>query len=452
MAVQVVMPKLGNSVESCIIVDWKKKEGDKIAVGETLCEAETDKSTLEVASTADGTILKLLYAQGDDVPVMLPIAIVGEPGEKFEIPSTAAGTAAVAEQAAPAAEPAKAETPAAAVAEGVKGSEHASPRARALADKEGVVLSEVGATGPKGRVIERDVENYLANREPLSAAAKEMAAAGTVAPAFGTGIGGRVLARDMVAACNSEEEVAAVASGAALAFPGEIEEIPVKGVRKVTGKRMMESIHGTCQLSMTAWADASKIKALRAEFKNAPEALGVNKITVNDLVMYAVSRTLTQFPEFNAHFKGDKIVRFKSVHLGMATDTSHGLLVPVIKNADRLSLKGISSESKRLGALCSEGKAQPDDLGGSTFTVSNVGAFGVENFTPVINIPEVAILGVGAIVPKAYNGPDGVVFKDSICFSLTIDHQALDGAPGAKFLKALCENVARIDTLWAFCG
>ncbi len=456
MAVQIVMPKQGNSVESCIIVEWKKKEGDQIAEGDVICEAETDKSTIEVESNAQGTILKLLYSEGDDVPVMLPIAIVGEPDENIDAllssdkPKEEAKKPQVEEKVETPSAPEEAKKPEPKV-QGASYTGLASPRARNLAEKNGFDISLASASGPKGRIIERDVQKALSEREPLTPAAKQALGSGLYAPASGSGIGGRVRSCDLLSK-GTQKALGLAPEPFELPFPGETEEIPVKSVRKVIAKRMHDSLGTTAQLTLNAFADARALKSLRAKFKAADESLGVAKVSINDLVLFAVSRTLVKFPNMNAHYLGDKIVSFKSVHLGMATDTEKGLMVPVIKNADKLSLKGISAEAKRLASLCHDAKAQPDDLAGSTFTVTNVGAFGVESFTPILNIPEVAILGVGAIFLKPVEVDGKVEFRDSIGLSLTIDHQAIDGAPGARFLKALCENIANIDLLLAVEG
>lgn len=490
MAVKIVMPKQGNSVESCVIDEWKKKEGDTVAVGDIICEAETDKSTIEVESTADGTVLKILYKEGDDVPVMLPIMIVGNPGEDIsallsesdpkasdagsdkEPVAAAAVEAAVSSQAeqvssavsskdsspavqaqAASASVARAESGAGFVAQetaGKNGFVAVSPRARALAAKGGIDAAAVAPTGPKGRVIERDVKGALEGRQPLTPAALAALAAdgGAVAPAFGSGIGGRVLVRDL------KKRVAAEGVRAAeeLAFPGVIAEVAVKGVRKVTAKRMLESMQTTAQLTLNAYADATVVKGLREKFKAADPQLGVGKITLNDMVMFAVSYTLRQFPELNAHFLGDKIVQYESVHLGMAVDTPKGLMVACIRNADSRSLRGISAESKRLVDICRAGKAQPDDISGSTFSVTNLGAFGISTFTPVLNIPEVAILGIAAVEPRPVRKGESVEFVDMMGLSLTINHMAIDGAPGARFLKALCDNIANLDMILAVEG
>jgi len=441
MAQQVVMPKQGNTVESCIIVEWNVKVGDKVSIGDVICSAETDKSTIDVESTVEGTILALLFAEGDEAPVMEAIAVVGEKGEKVEVKAPT-----VSDGKTPPDAPAVQEEKAAPVVSEPIPNQTAvgsSPRARNLATSLGIPVSNLSATGPKGRVIERDV--LSASSQPLSPAAKEAALKeGILAPKVGSGIGGRVLASDLA----KTEAVASTSSSAVV--EGTVTTIPVKGVRKVTARRMMESIHGTCQLTLHAFADASALKRLRAGFKASNPSLGLSDVTLNDLVLFAASRTLTQFPAFNAHFLGDKILQFSSVHLGMATDAPRGLLVPVIRDSQSLSLKAISVEVKRLVAKCKAGSATVEELSGSTFTVSNVGSFGIEAFTPVLNVPEVAILGVGTIVLKPVEAKDGTVsFVPHIGLSLTMDHQAVDGADAARFLKALMENIASIDLLLA---
>jgi pyruvate dehydrogenase E2 component (dihydrolipoamide acetyltransferase) len=224
----------------------------------------------------------------------------------------------------------------------------------------------------------------------------------------------------------------------------------VKGVRKLIAERMLASLTNMAQFTLNSYANASKMQELRKRFKSADEAMGVAKITVNDLLLFAVSRILPLYPFMNAHKinnpDGSSFVRtFRLVHLGLAVDTPRGLMVPVIRNADTLSLKQLSAEAKRLAQACQVGTISPDELNGSTFTVTNLGSFGVTSFTPVINAPEVAILGVETIEPRPVEKADGYAFEPHIGLSLTINHQVVDGAPAARFLKALGEAIAQID-------
>ena len=442
MATIVVMPQLGNSVESCIIVEWMIAEGDTVSVDQTLASIETDKSTMEVPSTAEGTVLKLLWEEGDEVPVKEPLIIVGEPGEDISglVPG---GDAAPAEAAAPAEQAAAAPEAAAPAFATERATGAVSPRARALAASNGVDASAIAeGSGPHGRVIERDVAAAIAAGPVLTSAAR---AAG-VSAAEGTGIGGRVSIADAGRTAEAAPAAAVAAPAAAADFPGASTSAPLKGVRKVVAKRMMESLTSTAQLTLNTTANAAGILAMRKKVKNADEALGLNKITLNDLVCFAVSRTLLKYPVFNAHLEDGVLTEFEQVHLGFACDTPRGLLVPVIRSAQALGLKAFSDEAKRLAGGAIEGSLSPEFLSGGTFTVSNIGSFGIETFTPVINLPQTAILGVGAITPRPTVAADGSIgVEQRLNLSLTIDHQVIDGADGARFLRDLVAAIENID-------
>ena len=442
MATIVVMPQLGNSVESCIIVEWMIAEGDTVSVDQTLASIETDKSTMEVPSTAEGTVLKLLWEEGDEVPVKDPLIIVGEPGEDISglVPG---GDAAPAEADAPAEQAAAAPEAAAPAFATERATGAVSPRARALAASNGVDASAIAeGSGPHGRVIERDVAAAIAAGPVLTSAAR---AAG-VSAAEGTGIGGRVSVADAGRTAEAAPAAAVAAPAAAADFPGASTSAPLKGVRKVVAKRMMESLTSTAQLTLNTTANAAGILAMRKKVKNADEALGLNKITLNDLVCFAVSRTLLKYPVFNAHLEDGVLTEFEQVHLGFACDTPRGLLVPVIRSAQALGLKAFSDEAKRLAGGAIDGSLSPEFLSGGTFTVSNIGSFGIETFTPVINLPQTAILGVGAITPRPTVAVDGSIgVEQRLNLSLTIDHQVIDGADGARFLRDLVAAIENID-------
>ena len=438
MATIVVMPQLGNSVESCIIVEWMIAEGDSVAVDQTLASIETDKSTMEVPSTAEGTVLKILWEEGDEVPVKDPLIIVGEPGEDISGLVPGGDDAPVEETPIEQTTSRHGTTPACA-SERATGA--VSPRARALAASAGLDTATITeGSGPHGRVIERDVAAAIAAGPVLTSAAR---AAG-VSATEGTGIGGRVSVADAGRA--AEAAPAAVAAPAGADFPGASTTAPLKGVRKVVAKRMMESLTSTAQLTLNTTANAAGILAMRKKVKNADEALGLNKITLNDLVCFAVSRTLLKYPVFNAHLEDGVLTEFEQVHLGFACDTPRGLLVPVIRSAQALGLKAFSDEAKRLAGDAIDGSLSPDFLSGGTFTVSNIGSFGIETFTPVINLPQTAILGVGAITPRPAVAADGTIgVEQRLNLSLTIDHQVIDGADGARFLRDLVAAIENID-------
>lgn len=457
MATVVVMPQLGNSVESCIIMSWEVSVGDTVAVDQVLCQIETDKSTMEVPSTAAGTVLALLAEEGDEVPVKDPLIVLGEAGETYDpaalglspaaaspaesspssqIPADSAPTAAAPAPAAPAPE-----APATAAAHGA-----ISPRARAAAAHAGVPLEALEAgSGPKGRVIERDVTAFAAANPALTSAAR---AAG-VSAAAGTGLGGRVTVADgsKPTCCQGAASTTAAATAAAnLDFPGAYSETPLKGVRKVVAERMQASLVEAAQLSYTVSANAAGLLALRKRLKNTDPELGLSGVTIGDLVGYAVVKTLKKHPVHNATLEGGVLREYEQVHLAFAADTPRGLLVPVVRHADSLSLKAFSAASKDLAAQAVAGTISPDLLSGGTFTVSNLGSFGVETFTPIINRPQTAILGVAAITPHPVvkeDGSIGVVQK--LGLSLTADHQVIDGADAARFLRDLVAAIENID-------
>jgi pyruvate dehydrogenase E2 component (dihydrolipoamide acetyltransferase) len=229
-----------------------------------------------------------------------------------------------------------------------------------------------------------------------------------------------------------------------------VREVKVTGIRKIISERMLASLQTTAQLTMHTAADARTLQSMRKKFKESPEPMGLRDVTINDMVLYAVSRVLPLFPDMNALFAGDTLRLHAAVHLGFAVDTPKGLMVPVIRNAHALSLREIAREAARLVAGCRDGGITPGEMTGGTFTVTNLGTFGVHGFTPVLNVPQVGILGVGAIVPGPVMGADDAVsFVPQIGLSLTINHQVVDGAPGARFLQALAADIARFDLLLA---
>ncbi len=422
MAFTVVMPQQGNSVETCIIYRWRKHVGESVAKGEILLDIETDKAVIEIESGGNGVLLETYYQAGDEVPVKTPIAVIGQPGEQT---STA-------------------QPPAQAIA--------ASPRARKRAAEAGVDLAARRGTGAQGRIMERDVLDTVLPR--LTPAARALAESGLPIPPNGTGMGGRITTDDMLAAANAassgipegavEPETQRASSSHAA---DELNIIPLRGVRKITAERMLASLQTSAQLTLTASADARALQAYRARLKASESTLGLSDISLNDLILFAVARTLRSFPDLNATLEDDVIRQSATVHLGFAVDTPRGLLVPVIRSADRLTLQGLARESQRL--IEAAGKLTPDDLSGGTFTVSNLGVFGVETFTPILNAPQVAILGVGKIDLKPTQGDSEVQFIPHLHLSLTIDHRAVDGAPAARFLQALCRNIAQFDLLLA---
>jgi pyruvate dehydrogenase E2 component (dihydrolipoamide acetyltransferase) len=460
MAQQIILPRQGQSVETCLILNWRKQEGEEVREGEVLVEVETDKAAFEVESTAAGTLLKILRQEGEDVPVLTPLAIVGQPGEDISglageaeatpvegspavqepgVPSpSTAGGAEEAAQSIPPQEERPAEVPA--------GKKIAiSPRARREAERTGLrperilaVLPEGRGSGPGGRILERDVQQALSRLRGRA----EQTAAGPGAPATAA-----PPAQGAPAAA-----AAAAAAEAALPtadFPGPVREVPVKGVRKLIAERMHASLQGSAQYTLHASAGAESLIAYRQKLKTSAEELGLQSITINDLLNYAVTRVLLRFPAVNSHFVGEKSFQFERVHLAVAVDTPRGLMVPVIRNASLLTLKQITAEAARLRRACLENTVTPDELNGGTFTVSNMGNLGIEGFTPVLNPPQVAILGAGSIQLKPVEREGEVVFERFMSLSLTANHQILDGAPAAGFLRELCRALESFELLLA---
>lgn len=445
MAVMVRMPQLGNTVENTILVRWHKAVGDSIAVGEPLCEVETDKTTMDVESSAAGTILQLLYGEGDVIPILVDIAAVGAPGEAPP-PQSAAAQPAVAAQ--PDAQPQPASPQPAATAAPASGERPAvSPRARKLAARSQIDAAALTGSGPGGRVIERDVQAALASAPKLSPVARAMLAGGEFQlPEDAAQRGRRITSRDLTPAARPETAPTAPAPAAsAPAASAGVEITPLRGARRVIASRMLASLQTTAQLTMTSWADARALRALRTRMKTLPAELGLRDVTINDLLLVTVARTLPAFPALNTLFIDEAMHRYSAVHLGMAVDTERGLLVPVIRDAHTRTLPALAAEAHRLAAACQDGSIHPDSLSGGTFTVTNLGSLGIESFTPVLNAPQVGILGVGTITPRPVETAEGIDFIPQICLSLTINHQVVDGAPGARFLQALTRAVAELD-------
>lgn len=430
MATPVLMPKQGNTVEECILVSWKKKKGDTVKAGEIVADIETDKATFEIEAPADGEILETFFTEGTLVPVLTNIAVIGKAGEdvasfkpakvaKAPAESKAASPAAAAPST-PAASAPKRPSAAAAAPVSVSVESGVSPRARRLAQAKGIDPYALGGSGPGGRVIERDVRALSSNQGRVSSLARELIHEKKMrSPASGSGPGGMVLSSDLLE-------------------PGK----PLSNMRKVVASRMRESLSETAQFTASAYANALPMMKLRAVYKKQNQA-----ITFNDMVMFAAVKALALHPEVNAEFIGGEVFIHKDVHLGFACDTPRGLMVPVVKNADKMSIAELASRIKELASQAVDGKISPDDLSGGTFTVSNLGSFGVTTFTPIINYPQVAILGVGSIELRPLRREGQVVFEEHMIFSLTSDHQIVDGAPAARFLQSVIKQVESIESL-----
>ncbi len=446
MATVVIMPKQGQSVESCILTEFKKKKGDKVAVGDILFAYETDKASFEEEAKCEGTVLELFFNEGDEIPVLTNVMVIGNEGESVDEfrPSDSGAASGAQEPIVSTHESAAESTAPQAAAQSVAAApvnnagSAISPRAKALAEKLRVNLAYVVGSGPDGRIIERDIEAAYANGGKMTPLAQMMAAEnGTVAPQWGSGLGGNSRAADLTAPS------AAAASG------DDFEIKPLSNIRKLIAKSMYASLQNSAQLTHHLSADARRMMALRKKAKKALESGAIDtNVTLNDFVCYAVVRALKQFPNVNSHFLGNSMKLFNKVHLGLAVDTDRGLMVPTVLDADSMSITELSKALKGVADACKKGSINPDLLSpeSASFTVSNLGNYGVEIFTPIINVPQSAILGVNTIVPRPKDLGGGVyAFVLHIGLSLTYDHRSIDGGEATRFLKTIATEIENLD-------
>lgn len=424
MAYPVILPRQGQSVESCIITQWNKKVGDEIKAGDVLFTYETDKATFEEQAKESGKLLAVFFNEDDDVPVLTTVAVIGKDGEDI---SALTGLTATQEGASDVfVQPAVSQTAAQPDSLFTQRDEPVrtagvSPRARATASRLGVDVAFAVPTGPQGRVIQRDI---FTARASASASIQEI-----IKPV--------------------EQVAPALAASLTSALSGQrtFSEVKLSNIRRVIAKTMQESISQMAQLTHHSSFDATNLLALREQFKKASEDLGLNGITINDLILFAASRTLMRHPALNAHFLGDRIRQYDHVHLGVAVDTPRGLLVPTLFDADVKSLKQISREAKETAKMAQSGSINPDLLTEGTFTISNLGALGIEMFTPIINPPQVGILGVDCVIERLRSVGGHITVYPAMGLSLTYDHRAVDGAPASRFLKDLVTALENIGTL-----
>ena len=427
------MPKPGNTVEECLLVGWKVAKGASVSAGQVIAEIETDKAGFDVEAPADGVLLETFFGPGELIPVFTNIGAIGEPGEDFAVlrPVPAApkapvqAAASIVEQSERRA-PRSVQTVQAPVTTAVQASPEPghvflSPRARRFAEDHRFSPAGVTGSGPNGRVLERDLEELYRRSPNISPLAQDMIDGGYRQRGAGSGVNQAVRSTDLV-------------------------EPPLKlsGIRETVARRMRESLARSAQYTLNTSADATLLLGLRARLKasGSPSLASVN---INDLVMYATVRALMEIPALNAELIDGELYRHSRIHIGFACDTAKGLVVPVVKDSQNLALDELAARIHSLTGQAVSGTLDPDDMTGGTFTVSNLGSLGIESFTPLINPPQVAILGVGATQIKPVRRNGNVEFVDYIGLSLTCDHQIVDGAPGARFLKTLREKIENIE-------
>ena len=395
MAFEVCMPQLGLTMEEGTVSQWIKHEGDAVKTGDVLLEITTDKLTNEVTSEHDGVLLKIVAQEGEDVPVKGLLCYVGQPGE-------AVGDAPAAAAAAPAAPAAAAPVPAPVAAGGAR--IRISPLARKTAAKLGVDVSGIVGSGPSGRIRQQDV--LAAAKAPKAAAPVAAESAPAAKPVSKTGL--ELMEGDTVS--------------------------KLAGMRKVVAQRMLQSHTEIPPVTQNTKVDVTELM----KFRKMLLAETGNKYSVNDLILKATAKCLRQHPEVLVSLDGDQVIQRAHVNLGMAVALDAGLIVPVIRDADRMGLDALSAAAKDLASRAKGNKLTPDEYKGSTFSVSNLGMFGIETFTPIVNQPDAAILGVCAVEDELVMDDEGNISKHQVMrLSFTYDHRLIDGAVAAKFVMAL---------------
>ena len=465
MAVEVIIPKQGQTVEVVRLVRWLAKEGDAVRRGDPILEIETDKAVFEVEAPADGVLRQVKYQEGEEVPVVTRVAFIAAPNEDLSA-LAGAPTAAPMPSGVTAPVAAGAAAPVPTPTGGARERIFASPRARKAAREAGLTdLSAIVGSGPEGRIVEADVLAYVARAAAAPAAAEPAAPVSPLAQRMaadlgvdlsqvvGTGPGGRITRADVERAAQKAAAPApapivtpaAVPAAAPAAVPNGVRQVvPLRGIRGRIAERMRESVDTAAHVTTFTEVDATELVALRTRLKDD----GVN-VSYNDLMVFIVARALRDHPALNATQVGDAIHYLEPIHIAVAVDTERGLLVPVIRDADKKGLAQISAEFAALAQAAKEGRSQPDDLTGGTFTITNLGMYEIDGFTPIINPPQCAILGVGRIIEMPVGRDGQIVLRKMMVLSLSFDHRLVDGAPAARFLQQVKRLVERPHLLLA---
>ena len=436
MATELLMPKLGLTMTEGTIDEWKKKEGDSVAKGEIIYSVATDKLTNDVESDCDGILLKILVREGDTVPCKTVVGYVGAAGEAVPECGSAPAAAPAAEST-PAAEGGPAPCTCAKSEKPAGGYVPATPYAKKLAKEKGICLADVSATGYNGVVVSKDVAAYTPAAVPADKGVKASPLAAKVAADLGIDLTqinahGRVLAEDILAYLQDTREKGAEAA--------REETKPMNGMRKAIARNMQNSHMTSPTVTFNLGIDMTAMKAYREQLKSKDI-----KVSYTDLLVKFVAKALTEYPLLNCSVDGNNIIYKNYVNMGVAVALENGLVVPNVTDADKKSLTEISAEVKELASLAREGKLPPEKLQGGTFTITNLGMYGIESFSPIINQPEVAILGVNTMEDKVVVRNGEICIRPIMNLSLTADHRVVDGSVAAEFLqrvKSLMENPA----------
>lgn len=424
MAYEILMPKLGLTMTEGTVEEWKFREGDYVKKGDALFSVSTDKLTNDVESEAEGVLLKILLPAGETAPCKAVVGYLGQEGES--VPGGAKpdeGTAAPQTETAPAAKPAYERRSGEPVI--------ASPAAKKLAREKHIELSLVEGTGPKGRITLEDVENFLkAEAEKLPV--KTSPTAAKLAAELGVdtttlGVEGRVMKADVLAAAES-------AGVGRVPESNELPPVRVNSLRRSIAANMLNSWHTSPRVVYTMPVDCTAMKALRAQLKARGAA-----VSYNHIIMKVAAKALTEFPDMNARFADNSLIRYRHVNMGLAVAKNDGLIVPNVKQCEEKSLSEIAQATERLIETVRSGSITMEDITGGTFTITNLGNYGVTYFSPIINQPELAILGVCAMADTPVVRDGEVVIRPMMNLCLSADHRVIDGVMGAAFLKRVCE-------------
>ena len=441
MATKIIMPQGGQHVEEGRVVKWLKAEGDTVKKGEPVCEVETEKVVLEVESPADGVLLKIVVPAGEKVAVFATIGIVGAPGEQVDLSKF--GPEEKEEKGVDISEIRKR---LAAKEAGGEAGVKASGRAKKLAAEKGVDLSAVQGTGPGGRIVEEDVlraaeeiakapDEVVIGKVRISPVAKKIAEDKglDVASIQGTGPMGRIMKEDVLREVEEKGKKPAPVPGALKQVK---ETIPIRGVRQVIFDRMHQSLQQSAQLTVTLEVNAAELGRFRKILVDSHKDKNI-KISYNAILVRVIGRALEEHPKMNSSVIKDEIWLWDSVNVGVAVDAEQGLIVPVVRDANKKDLIAIQKDIDDKVERAKSKKLVPDDLQGGTFTLTGLGFLDIEAFTPILNPPEVGILGVGKIIEKPVVENGQIVVGQRMMLSLTFDHRIIDGADGARFLKTI---------------
>jgi pyruvate dehydrogenase E2 component (dihydrolipoamide acetyltransferase) len=436
MAHTIIMPKSGMAMEEGTVVRWLKKVGETISKGEAIAVIETDKVTMELESDFEGTLLAIVHGDGDVVPATHTIAWIGAPGEPVPAGAEAAESPPAAGAAAHG--PSQASAAAAAPPAAAGGKVPATPAARAYAAKAGITLSSVPGSGPGGAVRLRDLPGEKeVKATPLARKVAEINSI-DLGGVEGSGAGGKIRKADVVAR-----------GGAPGALGATETAIPLTGMRRAIANKMLRSHQQCPSVTLVTRADVTELAALRERMNSAggPESAGyrgAGKISYTDFILRAAAVALREHPLVNSVIEGDRILLRSEINIGIAVALEAGLIVPVVKKADELGVRQIAAAVGELADRARAGTLSPEECAGGTFTITNLGMYGITEFTPLINVPESAILGVGSIEEAFRTGPGGgIESRKVMSLCLTHDHRNIDGAPAAAFLgriRALLEN------------